>query len=68
MNFFAPAFGHSLKIPDLSKDYCVGSDSLCRRQLALSVQKLMLLVLLKLKALLKKNEAAVSNYEDLKLH
>lgn len=46
--------GHSLKIPDLSKDYCVGSDNLCRRQLALSVQKLMLLVLLKLKALLKK--------------
>lgn len=54
MQFLCVLLGHSLEIPVLGKDYCVVSDSLCRRQLVLSVQKLLLLVLLKLKALLEK--------------
>lgn len=53
MQFFALAFGTLFENPVVvNKDYCVLSDSLCKRQLVLFIQELTCLVLMELKALM----------------
>lgn len=68
MQFLARAFGTQFENPTVVvQDNCDESDNLCKRQLALLVQELTCLVLIKLKEimlkkiLLKRVESAVSN-------